>query len=128
MPLNPNLFMYDDGRLEDTSGQSGLGLQMMGQEQNRLRRAQIMEQNRARQTQPYMGGPLKGLMDGLGLGPNPMWDGYFGAMQGKENAIAAQGGKTNIDMRGSWGPQRHGVRFNAGTAPVQALANLGIRR
>lgn len=120
--------MYDDGRVEDTSGHSGLDVMLMGQEQNRLRREQVMQQNRERQMQPNPGyGPLKGLMDGLGHGPNPMWDGYFGAMQGKENAIAAQGGKSKIDIAGSWGPQRSSATFQRGT-PADWLARLGIRR
>jgi hypothetical protein len=104
MAINPNLFQFDDGRFIDLSGASGLGVKEAGVEQNRLRRAGIMQQNMAQQMDPARSsfGPLKGLHEGLGLGPNPQWDGYFGALQGKENADESQGGNFRFG-RGSWG-------------------------
>lgn len=137
--INPNLFMYDDGRMEDTTGHDGLGIQMMGVEQNRLRRAKVMEQNREQQMQQRGFGPLRGLHDGLGLGPNPAWDGFFGAMQGKENAIQAQGGKFNFDER-SFGKTKTEPLYNpmwdinqgqssaVGEAYKDSRGNIGYRR
>lgn len=103
-PINPNLFQYDDGTYEDLSTQSGLGVGLAGQEQNRQRRASVMDQNWQQMMQPGQVGPLKGLMSGLGLGGNTAWDGFFGAMQGKENAVASQGGNLDVDVNsiGNW--------------------------
>ncbi len=123
--INPNLFMYDDGRIEDASDQTGLGIQMMGREQNRQRRASEQEKNWQRMMQPGSFGPLQGLNSGLGLGGSPGWDGYFGAMQGKENAAALQGGQMDFDL-GSWGPQESSFSFSKQKPPVEALARLGL--
>lgn len=135
--LNPNLFMYDDGRVEDTAGHSGLGVMLMGQEQIRQRRAREAQQNAENFSNQVANGgfgfgPLKGLSSSPNLGPLPDagWDGYFGALQGKENAVRARGGKSNIDMAGSWGPQKSQIRWNTGrmTPPVvQGLRDAGLR-
>jgi hypothetical protein len=126
--INPNMFMYDDGRAEDAGQQTGLGIQMMGREQNRQRRAAEQEKNWQRMMQPGQG-PLVGLSHGLGLGGSPGWDGYFGAMQGKENAAAAQGGQMDFDLN-SWGPQESSVswdkRFRT-PVTIQGLKNAGLR-
>ncbi len=129
--MRPNLFQYDDGQWEDTEGQSGLGVNLMGRENVRQRRAQLLDQNTAAMMAPGQQGPLKGLMYGMGLGGSPEWDGYFGAMQGKENAVGSQGGRIGIDMRGSWGPQRSAMSWRANSnAPEldNELALNGLRR
>lgn len=128
--------MFDDGRYEDVSNQSGLGMQMLGREQIRQRRAADMQRRSAEMMNPQMGsfGPLKGLMSGANLGPLPDqgWDGYFGAMQGKENAVQAQGGRIGIDMLGSWGPQRSQVSWTTNRPHDgrldEQLAMHGLRR
>ncbi len=128
--INPNLFRYDDGREEDVTDQTGLGIQMMGREQNRQRRAGVQEQNWQHMMQPGSSGPLRGLSYGLGLGGSPGWDGYFGAMQGKENAAAAQGGQFDFDL-GSWGPQENSLswstRLKNGPDVMEGLRQAGLR-
>jgi hypothetical protein len=129
--MNPNWLQYDDGRWEDTEGQSGLGVNLMGRQQNALRRAALLEHNTAQMMAPGQMGPLRGLMHGSGLGGSPEWDGYFGAMQGKENAVRAQGGRIGIDMAGSWGPQRSGISWRANSQAPELdneLALNGLRR
>ena len=124
--INPNLFRYDDGVTEDTTGQTGLGIQMMGREQNRQRRAAVQEQNWNQMMQPGQFGPLRGLSYGLGLGGSPGWDGYFGAMQGKENAAAAQGGQFDLDL-GSWGPQETSYSWSTQKRMTPEVIN-GLRQ
>lgn len=96
-PYNPNLFLGDDGRLIDTSDYPGASLQQLGEEQD-MRRRQAMywknwdnafETNKARSV-----GPLKSPGEGFGLtGPlgKDQWSGFYGLMQGKENAAKMQG-------------------------------------
>jgi len=117
--MNPNMFMYDDGRMEDTSQLSPMGIRAMGHEQNRQRRNAIMQENMQRQMQPGQAGPLKGLFDGLGLGGSPEWDAMFGAMQGKENAVQAQGGKFKYDPRRGLGTTKAENMYNPTWNPAQ---------
>ena len=95
--LSPFISLMDDGSQIDTQTASGQGIMNAGIEQNRLRRNQIMDQNSQHQTGF---GPLKGLMSGLGLGGSPSWDGFFGAMQMRENTAADNGKRFNVGWRG----------------------------
>lgn len=133
--------MYDDGTSEDLSTQGGLGTVLAGREQNRQRRAAIMEQNAQRLMQPGQGfGPLQGLMSGTGLGGSPQWDALFGALQGKENAVEAQGGNFRYDPRQGVGTLKRealytpmwditkGEQSAVGEAYKDSEGNIGYRR
>lgn len=138
-PINPNLFMYDDGTTEDLSTQSGLGVGLAGQEQIRQRRARMMDENSRNRMTGVPFGPLKGLYDGMGLGGSSAWDGFFGAMQGKENAVQAQGGNFNFDETsfGNWKQEplyrpmwdaTQGQTSAVGEAYKDSKGNIGYRR
>lgn len=91
-PFNLNLLVLDDG--QQINAEPGLGMQLVGQEQIRQRRA--VDEAQRRETNPF---PSFGGSFSL---PNPMWDGYFGLLQGKENAAQQQGRGFRFDVD-SWG-------------------------
>lgn len=106
-PFKPTLFLGDDGRLLDTEDYSPLGLAQLGEEQEGLRRRNMYQQNWENLMQRPQGpiGPLKSPGEGFGLtGPlgKDQWSGYYGLMQGKENAARMQGYGFRADSPGTY--------------------------
>ena len=99
-PFNPNLLVLDDGSLTDTRGLPGLALKFLGQEQERQRQANM--ESEGREQDPYYGLWSSPASKFAASNPMPGWGGYFGLLQGKENAANAQGRNFKFDLN-SWG-------------------------
>jgi hypothetical protein len=119
-PINPNLFQFDDSAWANTDAMSGLGLGFAGQEQIRQRRAGLADDWWNTRGSSMGFGPMSSPFAGAAPGvlPSASWDAYFGALQGKENAVGSQGGDLNVNFR-RWG--------RPGNGPVQGLQRTRYR-
>lgn len=99
-PFNPNLLVLDDGQEFDTTGLPGLALKHLGRQQEIQRKSNMDAEGR--EANPFYGLWGNPASNFASDNPMPGFGGYFGILQGKENAAAQAGKRFKFDLS-SWG-------------------------